>query len=135
MTLDELKQESFFQQLGEGQQKFVIAQCSGADRKTAAKTAWACTTDASATSMAVRAMKNANVKFLIAKFFGKTAAHTVPSQSELAAWNWAKAQSCEDPALAIKFASNVADILGYKVRPMDPTIKPPADDGAEEFDL
>lgn len=135
MTLDELRKEGFFQQLSEGQQNFVIARCSGKSSKEAAKTAWACTTDDSATSMARKAMKNANVTWLINKFLGVSAARRVPTAEELAAWNWEKAQSCDDPAVAIKFAQNVAKILGYEQKAADPIGKPAPEDGDEAFDL
>lgn len=134
MTLDELKQEGFYQQLSEGQQKFVMARCGGAEKKEAAKIAWSCTTDASATTMAHKAMKNANVKWLINSFLGTGAANRVPSAEELAAWNWEQAtRAGMDPALSIKFAANVSKIMGYETRPGEAPPKPPADDGDEEF--
>lgn len=135
MTIDELRQESFFRQLSEGQQKFVIARCEGSDPKTAARAAWTCATDASATSMANKATKNVNIKWLIGRFFGKGAGSRIPTQEELAAWSWEKAQTVSDPALAIKYASTVADILGYRVRPMEPVAKQAPDDGSDLFEL
>jgi hypothetical protein len=135
MTLDELRKEGFFHQLSEGQQKFVIERCSGKKNIEAAKAAWNCESDASANTMANRAMKNANVKWLINKFLGIGAAKRVPTAEELAAWNWEKAQSVNiPPELAIKFAQNVAKIMGYESKPVEKTPESP-DDGDEEFNL
>lgn len=136
MTLDELRKESFFQQLSEGQQRFVIARCEGRNPKEAAKTAWECKTDESAAAMAHKALKNANIVWLINRFLGVSVSRRVPTQEELAAWNWEKAQSVNDPALAIKYAQNVARIMGYETRPADPAPpKPTANDGNELFEL
>lgn len=133
MTLDELKRESFYQALSDGQKKFVIARCSGSDLKTAAKEAWACMSDASATAMANKVMKNANVSWLINKFLGVGASRCSPTQREMGDWLWEKAQGCTDPKLALSYATLFCDISGYKTKPADPTIKPTADDGDEEY--
>ena len=134
MTVDDVKKESFFQQLSDGQKKFVLERCSGRDNKNAAKLAWSCKTDASAISMANKAMQNANIKWLVNRFFGVGASHRVPTAEELAAWNWDKAQSCGDPALCIKFADNVAKIMGYLTRAAEPPARQVPDDGNEEFE-
>jgi hypothetical protein len=135
MTTDELKRESFFQQLSDGQQKYVLARCSKKSKMEAAREAWNCQTDDSAKAMAYKAEKNANITWLINKFLGVGASRRVPTAEELAAWNWEKATSVGDPDLAIKFAQNVARIMGYEQRPAVAALptKPPVDDSDDDY--
>ncbi len=137
MTIEEVQKESFYQQLSDGQQKYVVARCGGKDRIEAAKSAWACTTKDSAKAMASKTDRNANVAWLLNRFLGVGAARRVPTKEELAAWNWEKAQRVEDPGLSIKFAQNVARIMGYEQRPAEttPPPTPRPNDGDEPFDL
>lgn len=125
MTLDELKKESFYQQLTDGQKTYVVERCQGKNRIEAAKTAWTCKDDASARAMANKREKNANVTWLINKFLGVGASRCSPDIDELRDWLWEKSKGCDDPKVAYDYVKLFVEVSGYKTKPTDPAVKPP----------
>lgn len=137
MTIDELKRESFYQQLSDGQQKYVLARCGGKDRLEAAKAAWNCSTGASAKAMAYKADQNVNINWLISRFLGVGAARRTPDREELIAYFWDRMQknNCSD-ADAYRMGLAIADLSAYRTKPTEakPNETRP-DDGNEPFSL
>lgn len=137
MTIDELKKDSFFQQLTDGQKTFVTERCSGKEAVEAAKVAWKCTTDESAKAQARRALKNPGIKLLLGKFFNIGPNRCIPLREDLISVLWERVQrgQCEDADLH-KMVMCIAELGGFRTKPADPAPPPAApDDGDEEFAL
>lgn len=136
MTIDELRKDSFFQQLTKGQQSFVVERCAGKDDIEAAKASWVCSTNDSAKAQARRALTNPGVKLLLGKFFNIGPNRCVPLREDLIGVLWQRIQkNSADDGDITDMVKVIAELAGYKTKPAEPVTPPPPSDGNEEFAL
>lgn len=131
MTLDDLKaRPDFIVGLGEQQKAFVIAFCNnGADKLAAARGAYACNTDQSATTTANRALAHPTIKKLIADYFNVT--EESGSKEALAALLWKRLNDGNtDQKCWLPIANLYAEVKGFKT---ERTPAPTPGDGDEDW--
>jgi hypothetical protein len=139
VTVDELKQDSLFITLPENYKKFVVLylESNGAKTDSALKT-WNCKNSASADAMANRALNRADVKMLVAKFFGDNPDEVPFSQNELLGFISKKVRTLpkEEEALRFNYVKILLDMNGWKQKPTEaPKNEAPKNDGDEPFQL
>jgi hypothetical protein len=122
MSIDELKQDSLFITLPENYKKFVVLylESNGAKTDSALKT-WNCKNSASADAMANRALNRADVKMLVAKFFGENPEEVPFSLDELKGFVSKKIRTLtkEEEDLRFKYVQVFLDMEGWKKKPTD----------------
>lgn len=136
MTPDEIKSHPLFEKLNERQKVFVGALLkNGRDKIAAAKDAWTCSTEASARSMANRAMSDESVAHLCEMYWGKDPERerfTRESALEFAA---SKARSAKDPKLSLDYLRLIAAMEGWITKQQEKAPEAPRDDSQDEFTL
>jgi hypothetical protein len=136
VTPDEIRSHPLFEKLNERQKTFVDALLkNGNDKVKAAQEAWTCNGEASARTLANRALQHEGVAYLIESFFGKDPDRerfTRESALEFAA---SKARASKDPKLSLDYLRLISAIEGWITKAADKAPEVPRDDSHDEFTL
>ena len=136
MTPDEIRSHPLFAKLNERQQTFVDALLrNGNDKVKAAQEAWTCNGEASARTLANRALQNDAIAFLIESFFGKDPDRERFTRDQALEFAAAKARSVKDPKLSLDYLRLIAVMEGWLVKATDSAPQAPRDDSTDEFTL
>jgi len=130
MTRQEVLVHPAFLRLSDAHQRFIKELMdNGNDKRSAAHAVWSCKSDASADAMANKACRKKEVRFLLDQYLGVDPTKMIPSRDDLAAFAWSKAQ--QNDGDAHKWASMVAQVMGYNTKPATP---PPEEEATEAKD-
>jgi len=138
LTPDEIRSHPLFDKLNERQKTFVDALLrNGNDKVKAAQEAWTCNGEASARTLANRALQNDAIAFLVESFFGRDPDRerfTRESALEFAA---ARARGCsaKDPKLSLDYLRLIAAMEGWITKQQEKVPEQPRDDGNDPFSL
>jgi hypothetical protein len=134
LTPEEIRSHPLFAKLNERQQTFVDALLrNGNDKVKAAQEAWTCNGEASARTLANRALQNEGIAFLVESFFGKDPDRERFTRDGALEFAASKARSVKDPKLALDFLRLIAAMEGWITRQQEKPPEQPRDDGGDPF--
>lgn len=131
-SLSEIQQHSTYVALTDKQKKYVDARCSGQSPLAAAKHAFDCKDDRSASARARAVEKeNPSVRWLIRKFEGDD---TPPTRDEYLSMLWSMVRRSNEADMQLKALDMIAKVSGFYTKPADSPAAPPPS-GDEPFDV
>ena len=138
MTLSDVVANPLYSRLTQQQQAFVTAICTnGNDKLAAAKTAWACSDDKSAATMANRALRKPAIAKLVGIYFGERVERI--TREELLGHLAKRATDANRDDTAFKYFELIAKIEGWLTKPAenDENGLPDAGEGSQQsiYDL
>jgi phage terminase small subunit len=136
LTPDEIRSHPLFEKLNERQKTFVDALLrNGNDKVKAAQEAWTTNGEASARTLANRAMKSESIAFLIESYFGRDQEAVQFSREQALDFLAKKARNAKDDALALSYMKVIVEMNGWLVKAAATPPTQVRDDGQDEFTL
>jgi hypothetical protein len=136
MTPDELRSHALYSKLNERQQTFVGALLKNSnDKVAAAQAAWTCSSEASARTMANRAMQNEAVAHLCEMYFGRSPDRERFTRDAALEFAASKARSTKDPKLSLDYLRLIAAMEGWITKQQEKVPDQPRDDSQDLFNL
>jgi hypothetical protein len=136
MTPDEIKNSPLFEKLNGRQQTFVSTLlANGNDKVAAAQAAWKCNGEASARTLANRALQNDSVAFLVEQYFGVDPEAVQFTRSKALDFLSKKARNTKDDKLALDYLKVIVAINGWLVKAADTAPQQTHDDSNDPFSL
>jgi len=136
LTPDEIRSHPLFAKLNERQQTFVDALLrNGNDKVKAAQEAWTCNGEASARTLANRALQNEGIAFLVEQYFGVDPEAVQFTREKALDFLAKKARNTKDDALALSYMKVIVEMNGWLVKAAATPPAQPRDDSQDSFTL
>lgn len=136
MTPEEVRSHALYAKLNERQQTFVDALLKNSnDKVAAAQAAWTCSSEASARTMANRAMQNEAVAHLCELYWGVDPDRERFTRESALQFAASKARSTKDPKLSLDYLRLIAAMEGWITKQQEKVPDQPRDDSHDEFSL